>query len=82
VRGRKDPNPIYYNWLRVLAGVGGDRYNDIEMMWERSAICCMSPWFVPFQAVFGHDADKRDSGVTRRNEVPAVPAAVEDQIWQ
>jgi hypothetical protein len=43
----------------------------------------MSPWFVPFQAVFGHDADKRDSGVTRRNEIqPVAPTAAEDQIWQ
>jgi len=53
-------------------------------MRERSAICCMSPWFVfvPFQAVFGHDADKRDSGAGAGMKFHQWPVAAEDQIWQ
>jgi hypothetical protein len=37
---------------------------------------------MPLLAVFGRNAGKRDRGALRRNEVPAVPAAIEDQIWQ
>jgi hypothetical protein len=51
-------------------------------MRERSAICCMSPCFLPFQAAFGHNADKRDRGARRRNEIHLWPTAAEDQIWQ
>jgi hypothetical protein len=32
----------------------------------------MSPLFMPFRAVFGHDADKRDRGVARRTEIQPV----------
>jgi hypothetical protein len=37
---------------------------------------------MPLLAVFWHDAGKRDRGAARRNEIPPVAAAVEDQIWQ
>jgi hypothetical protein len=33
---------VPFNWLRVSTGVGGGCYDGIEMMWERSAICCIA----------------------------------------
>jgi hypothetical protein len=52
------------------------------MVKDRGMVFCLSPLFVPLRAVWGHDADKRDRGVTGWNEIEQWPTAAEDQIWQ